>query len=220
MISGLKNCRSPGQVDNNPEVTLYNVLIFPLFFLFTCSRGLPMRTTWPYTNTSMRWHWNLDQPGQTLSLLQVCLCDAHTALLFLFVKYPFPAIKWRLFSIPQHQWAPTIIPLLGIFSSHNLKKSSSIDTFSAKCESVTWNSYFCSFFFARPDTYSHPLPKELRGGRSVQWAGQLLWARRGWQESKELCKKGLVLLLLSVFFMYVRLYVLLRTKPMEFCAAT
>lgn len=122
----------------------------------------------------------------------------HTALLFLFVKYPFPAIKWRLFSIPQHQWAPTIIPLLGIFSSHNLKKSSSIDTFSAKCESVTWNSYFCSFFFARPDTYSHPLPKELRGGRSVQWAGQLLWARRGWQESKELCKKGLVLLLLSV----------------------
>lgn len=179
-----------------------------------------MRTTWPYTNTSMRWHWNLDQPGQTLSLLQVCLCDAHTALLFLFVKYPFPAIKWRLFSIPQHQWAPTIIPLLGIFSSHNLKKSSSIDTFSAKCESVTWNSYFCSFFFARPDTYSHPLPKELRGGRSVQWAGQLLWARRGWQESKELCKKGLVLLLLSVFFMYVRLYVLLRTKPMEFCAAT
>lgn len=72
-----------------------------------------------------------------------------------------------------------------------------------KCESSTFDSYQCSFSFARPDTYSHPLPKELWGGWFVQRAGQLLRPRRWWQESKEPCKTGLMLMILSVFFVCV-----------------
>lgn len=90
-----------------------------------------MRTTWLYTSTSMRWHWNLDQPGPTLSSLQVRLVYGTNALLC--VKYPLPAFRRRLFSTPQRQCVPTLQ------DSH--RKSSSKDTlmtrvsiFNAKCE--------------------------------------------------------------------------------------
>lgn len=178
------------------------MLILLLFFLFTSFRGLPMRTTWLYTNTSMRWHWNLDQPGQTLSLLQVSLCDTQLCSYSLWNILSQHSGEDSLAGMLQYQCVPTWISLFALFFfSQSQEKqprrqiNDFVSAFSAKCENVTFNIYFCSFLFARPDTYSHALPKELRGGWSVQWAGQLLRTRRRWQESKELCKKDLVLML-------------------------
>lgn len=74
MISGMiwRYFRSLGHVKKHPQTQTVDHHWYLL--LFTCPRGLPMRTTWLYTNTSTRWRWNLDQRGQILLLLQVCLC--------------------------------------------------------------------------------------------------------------------------------------------------
>lgn len=55
--------------------------------LFPFSRGLPMRTTWLYTNTSTRWRWNLDQREQILLSLQVCLCVKQTVCSSFFRRF-------------------------------------------------------------------------------------------------------------------------------------
>lgn len=110
-----------------------------------------MRTTWLYTNTSTRWRWNLDQQGQILLLLQVCLHVKTNIFFFLFFKKKAPV---TLFSIFQHQCVPTL-PSLSTFMPKNYQKEAdrktliaSASTVSTKCEKMF--NYFCSVLFLFP----------------------------------------------------------------------
>lgn len=108
-----------------------------------------MRTTWLYTNTSMRWRWNLDQREQILLLLQVCLHVKTNIFFFLFFK----KIPVTLFSIFQHKCVQTL-PSLSTFMPKNYPKEAvrktviaSASTVSTKCE----GRYIISvLFFSSP----------------------------------------------------------------------
>lgn len=110
-----------------------------------------MRTTWLCTNTSMKWPWNLVQPGQTLWLLQVC--RAFTVPL---CQISFPTVWWQMFSILQHQGVQTssLISQSRGEQLHRHNNDQGFFTFNALCKSFTWNCYFCSFFL--PDQTPTP----------------------------------------------------------------
>lgn len=103
-----------------------------------------MRTIWLYTNTSTRWRWNLDQQGQILWLLQVCLCVKPFFYSSFFVTFTSNSVF--------HHCCVQDLLSLSAFVPKNLHESSSkytlitsATTVSKKCKDI-WIIYVPFFF--------------------------------------------------------------------------